>query len=157
MTYKTIPLALSVAADVDRIEKTAGYYSDGKFFLEIYKNGTCVFPPVSIENKVESGEKLLAALIEHPVDFTVKEMDDHNFVIKFSDSVFAIVFADEFVERRYEINQQAESTSGDEVVMGRPGAPKEHMLIGLYARTRLLEDIHASVLIRKTVPVAGRK
>jgi hypothetical protein len=157
MTYKKIPLALSVAADVDRIEKTAGYYSDGKFFLEIYKNGTCVFPPVSMENKAESGDKLLAALNERPVDFTVKEMDDHNFVVQFSNSVFAIVFADEFVEHRDEISQQAASLSGDEVVMGRPGAPEEHMLIGLYARTRLLEDIHVSVLMRKAVPVTSRK
>lgn len=158
MTYKIIPSALSAAVDIDRIEKTAGYYSDGKFFLEIYGSGTCVFPPVSMENKAESGGKLLAALIDHPVDVTVKEMDDHNFVIQFSNAVFAIVFADEFNERRDEISQQAEKAGDDEVVMGGPGAPKEHMLIGLYARTRLLEDIQAPVLVKTMVPkaVAGK-
>ncbi len=157
MTYKIIPSALSAAVDIDRIEKTASYYSDGKFFLEIYGNGSCVFPPVSMENKAESGGKLLAALIDHPVDFTVKEMDDHNFVIQFSNAVFAIVFADEFIERRDEISQQAENTVGDEVVIGRPSAPKEHMLIGLYARTRLLEDIQAPVLMRAMKPMTTGK
>lgn len=153
MTYKTIASALSAPADFDRIEKTANHYADGKFFVEIYKNGTCVFPPVSIE-KAESGIKLLTALAEHQIDFIVKEMDDHNFVVRFTESVFSIVFTDEFTERQSEITQQAASAGEDEVLIGRPGAPQEHMLIGLYARTRLLEDIQKPSLIRSIVPTA---
>ena len=154
MSYKIIASALSAPADFDRIEKTANLYADGKFFVEIYKNGTCVFPPVSKENKAESGVKLLIALCEHPIDFTVREMDDHNFVVRFTDSVFSIVFGNEFTERQSEIIQQAASAGGDEVVIGRPGAPQEHLLIGLYARTRLLEDIQRPTLIRSIVPTA---
>lgn len=154
MTYKTIASALSVPADFDRIEKTANHYADGKFFVEIYKNGSCIFPPVLMENKAESGIKLLAALAGHQIDFTVKEMDDHNFVVRFTESVFSIVFADEFTERQSEITRQAASAGGDEVLIGRPGAPQEHMLIGLYARTRLLEDIQKPTLIRSIVPTA---
>jgi hypothetical protein len=97
---------------------------------------------------------LLAALAGHQIDFTVKEMDDHNFVVRFTESVFSIVFTDEFTERQSEITQQAASAGGDEVLIGRPGAPQEHMLIGLYARTRLLEDIQKPALIRSIVPTA---
>lgn len=152
MSYKIIASALSVPVDFERIEKTANHYADGKFFVEIYKNGTCVFPPVSKESKAESGVQLLAALCEHPIDFTVREMDDHNFVVRFTDSVFSIIFGNEFAEHRSEITQQAASAGGDEVVVGRSSAPQEHMLIGLYARTRLLEDIQRPTLIRFIVP-----
>jgi hypothetical protein len=151
MTYKRIASALSVPLDLDRIQDALNYYTDGKFFAEIYKNGTCVFPPV-IEKKVGSGVELLERINAHPIDFIVKEMDDHNFIVRFADSVFLIVFADEFLEHRHEITQQAASAVGDEIVMGAPDAPQDHLLIGLYARTRLLEDLQAPTLLRSITP-----
>lgn len=153
MTYKRIAVALSVPIDFNRIHETIAHYTDGKFFAEIYKNGTCIFPPV-VEKKAESGIELLKKINDHPVDFIVKEMDDHNFIVRFTDSVFSIVFANEFNEHRNAITQQATMDAGDEVVMGAPNAPQEHLLIGLYARTRLLEDIQAPTLIRSITPVA---
>lgn len=141
MTYRTIPAALLPPVDVDRIGKTANYYADGKFVIEVYENGTCVFPPSAHETEAKGGARILAGLGKHPIDFIVKEMDDHNFVIRFSESVFAIVFQDEFAARRNEIDMQADSAGVDEVLIGRPDAPAEHLTIGIYARTRLLADL----------------
>jgi hypothetical protein len=141
MTYRTIASALRPPLDLDRIGRTANYYADGKFFIEVYENGTCVFPQIFHEAGEKSGERILAELGERPIDFTVKEMDDHNFVIRFSEAVFSIVFQDEFAARRNEIDAQADSAGVDEVLVGRPEAPAEHLMIGLYARTRLLADL----------------
>jgi hypothetical protein len=156
MTYKTIPSALDTPADFERIGKTANYYADGKFFIEVYNNGTCVFPRVQPGKDVESGANLLVEVGGRPIDFVVKEMDDHNFVVRFSDAVFSIVFQDEFAEHRGEIVRQAENAGGDEVLMGKPGAPQDHMLIGLYARTRLLADLQVPAVARAIAPAPSK-
>ena len=152
MTYKKIALALSTPVDTDRIQNTANYYANGKFFIEIYRNGTCIFPPASMQNGAGIGVNLLTELGKNPIDFTVREMDDHNFIVRFTESIFSIVFGDEFIERRDEITQQAAGALDDEVLIGRPGAPQEHLLIGIYARTRLLEDIRTPMLVRSVEP-----
>jgi len=155
MTYTLLDSALRTPVDFDRIKKIVDHYSDRQFFVEIYSNGTCVFPHVSMGNSVESGIGLLTALCRQPIDFIVKEMDDNNFVVQFTDSVFSVVFRDEFIERRDEISLQAASSTGGEVVLGKPDAPQEHMLIGLYARTRLLADIQTPAIGRIIEPTTA--
>lgn len=154
MTHRTIASALLPPLDIDRIGRAANYYADGKFLIEVYENGTCVFPRIVHEAGEKSGERILAELGEHPLDFTVKEMDDHNFVIRFSESVFSIVFQDEFAARRTEIDAQADNTGVDEMLVGRPGAPTEHLMIGLYARTRLLVDLRQPAVATVIKPSA---
>lgn len=152
MTYKMVALALSIPVDLDRIQRTAAYYANGKFHAEVYKHGTCVFPSVSPNGKVGSGQRLLVGLGDHPIDFTVKEMDDRNFVVRFNDSVFSIVFGDEYAENRSDLIQQVTDAIADEVIAARPDSPNDHLFIGLYARTRLFEDIKAPELVRSVRP-----
>jgi hypothetical protein len=152
MIYKTIPLALNIATDFARVEKAAHYYSDGKFYVEIYNNGTCVFPHVSIDNKLVSGLEHLTKLCETPIDFTVKEMDDQNYIVRFTESVFSIVFGDQFRDQEVEIVRQAANDVSDEVVIGRHNSPQQHILIGLYARTRLMQDIQNPILVKSIIP-----
>jgi hypothetical protein len=147
MNYKIIPFALKLPINIDRLQRTASYYSNGKFFLEIYGNGTCVFPEISSENKPFDGRNLLSALIEKPIDFTVREMDDHNFIVAFSPTIFSIVFNDDFEENKATISTELSATTNDEFLVGKSGVPEEHLLIGLYARTRLLADIKEPKLL----------
>jgi len=86
------------------------------------------------------------------LDFTVTETDDHNFVVRFSESAFAVVFAREFAEAHAEIERHAHIAGAQEVLLGKAAAPREHLLIGLYARTRLLEDLKEPVLVRSVAP-----
>ncbi len=152
MAYKKVASALSIPVDWDRIERTVVYYANGKFHAEVYKNGTCVFPSVSLDGKVASGRELLVRIGDHPIDFTVKQMDDHNFIVRFNESVFSIVFADDYVENRSEIIRQATGAIADEVIVARPDSPEDHLFIGLFGRTRLLEDIQAPELVRAITP-----
>lgn len=147
MNYKIIPSALKLPIDIDRLQRTASYYSNGKFFLEIYENGTCVFPPISSENKPFDGKNLLSGLIEKPIDFTVREMDDHNFIVGFSNTIFSIVFNDDFEESKVTISNELAAATNDEFLVGKSGVPEEHLLIGVYARTRLLADIEQQKLL----------
>ncbi|NTZ82547.1 hypothetical protein FCJ61_05905 [Burkholderia metallica] len=155
MTYATVDVALTIPVDHERIQKTASYYTDGKFFLEVYRHGTCVFPRVPKGGQAESGTPMLSSLFNRPIDFTVKEMDDRNFVVRFSDFAFAIVFRDEFERLQPLIERQLTAFAGDEVVFGVDGAPQEHLLVGVYARTRLLADLHAPVITKRISPEAS--
>lgn len=157
MTYRRIPLALDAPPDLDRIQATLIRYTDGKFFAEIYRYGTCTFPVVSRDGGVPNGRALLAELAHRPLDFIIREMDDRNYVVKYNDSVFSIVFADEYALHRHEILIQAKATQTDEVIAKTLNAPQDHLLIGLYARTRLLQDIQELVPIKLIKPdVTGR-
>jgi hypothetical protein len=149
---KTIELALIAPIDLERIQQTVVYYSNRKFYAEIYQNGTCVFPPISKSGVVQNGKGRLMELGSRHVDFVVKEMDDHNFVIRFNDYVFSIVFADEYLENRDQIRRHASSSNGDEMVVGALGSVSDHFLIGLYARTRLFEDVREPELARSIRP-----
>jgi hypothetical protein len=148
MKCTVIDSALDFPAEIEKIGKTANYYADGKFFIEIYKNGTCVFPKVPLGKEPESGSSLLTEIGNHPIDFVVKEMDDHNFIVRFSDSVFSIIFQDELAENRAELVEQMKRSSESELLVGKSGAPQDHLLIGVYARTRLLADIQNPVLAK---------
>jgi hypothetical protein len=153
MDHKTLLTALREPADVDRIAQTANYYGDGKFAVEIYANGTCVFPRVTEDKGVHVRDEQLRHIADGPIDFTVREMDDHNFVVRFSDTVFSIVFQDEWARRREEIAKEIERDQSSEILLGKPNAPKDHLLIGLLARTRLLADIESPTVSRSVAPV----
>jgi hypothetical protein len=156
MTYQIIPLALDVLLDLDRIQRTLVRYTDGKFYAEIYKHGTCVFPVVLPNEGVQDGRSLLGELARRPLDFTVREMDDRNYVVRYGDAVFSIVFEDEFALQRNEISLQAREVLTDEAIVKKLNAPQDHLLIGLYARTRLIEDIQDLEPIRLISPDAPK-
>ena len=133
------PTALSARVDVSRIEKALTYYSNGKFFVDVFAYGSCVFPNIG-EEHVEESRRMLAEL-PNDINFEVREMDDHNFIVKFTEHVFSVVFLDEYENMKAEVLRDIERSNVTETILGRKGTPIEHLSIGVVARTRLLEDI----------------
>lgn len=137
---KTIKMALSVPVDIGRIVETVKYYSNRKSRFGVLSSGTCFFPPIDL-TFFDAAKVFLDAMESSSLDFKVREMDDENFMVAFSDHVFAVVFSEEFDKHRLSIEKDANSLSKDEFIVGDPNAPGKHYLIGLYARTRLLRDM----------------
>jgi hypothetical protein len=147
MNYIQTPVSLSSPVDIDRIVDRVRYYSDGKFAFGVLSSGTCFFPAGG--DSLERQVTLLLDLVGGtPLDFVVKEMDDHNFLVRFSDKVFSVVFRDEFEAQREFIKQEVSREKTTEKVIGKPGVSPEHLLIGLYARTRLMRDLATREIVR---------
>jgi hypothetical protein len=146
MSHKQIATALTVPVQIDRIVAANKYYSDGKFSFGVLSHGTCFFP--KSDDYAKDANALLDRLVNVHLDCVVREMDDHNFVVRFIDQVFGIVFKDEFEANRTAIEEDARSQSSDEVLVGVPGMPPHHLLVGLFARTRLIKDIECREIVR---------
>lgn len=141
MNYKMISAAFDFPIDKDRQCSCVRHYSDGKFFAAMYSHGTWVFPG-SDGDRIEDGNRRLAAVGQQSIGFTVREMDDGNFIVGFNDHVFAVVLQEELKALSEKISLEIASFSGEgEQLLGLPNAPREHLYVGLLGRTRLLHDI----------------
>jgi hypothetical protein len=138
--YKIIQAALDNAVDKGRVTACVKHYSDGKFDAVLYKHGSWVFPSAS-SGKLEDGRRHLTDLGKSQINFEVREMDDGNYVVAFNEKVFTVVLRDEFLGLREKIIAEAKATPSEEFIVGRKGAPEDHFYIGLFGRTRLLQDI----------------
>jgi hypothetical protein len=139
-SIKIIRTALIVPVQSGRIIETVKYYANGKSRFGVLSNGTCFFPSFNLAFS-DAAKSLLDGMESSPLDFKVREMDDGNFIVAFSEHVFSVVYSDEFSQYRLLIEKEAKSLSQDESILGDPNAPRNHFLIGLYARTRLLKDM----------------
>jgi hypothetical protein len=132
------PIVLSVPADLNRIRETVTYYTGGKVFAAVFPNGSCVFPLKGSKVVQNSCEQLRN--LPRNADFEVREMDDSNFVVKFNEYIFGIVFRDEFNSLREAVSQEIRESQASETVLGKAGVSADHFLIGVVARTRLFHD-----------------
>lgn len=135
----TTPVALAEPVDIDRLSKTIEYYSNGRFSSVFFENGTCVFPPVD-GNKSDAAKKCLESMAGNN-SFEVREMDDRNFIVKFTEEIFSVVFSDEFQRLKYEVIREINDSESSENIIGKDGGSDCHIYIGIFARTRLLEDV----------------
>jgi len=147
----TSPTALDSSVDIDRLAENVAYYSNGRFYVEIFGHGTCVFPSPHGDREGEAKDCLRA--LPKNNSFEVREMDDGNFVVKFTEEVFAVVFKDEFQELSEEVYSEINSSTSPEKIAGRSDSPEVHMFIGLFARTRLIGDREAMLVVREVSPV----
>ena len=91
---------------------------------------------------------LLDELREPTPRFVVRPMPDRNHVVGFGDHVFAVVFRDDFEQVRTAIQNEASTSRSSELLMDADESSMEHMLIGLYARTRLFADMEQPQIAR---------
>jgi len=154
MTHLEIASVKAAKPDIARIVDRVRYYSNGKSAFGVLEHGTCFFPEVG-KRFDEQADRILDEVKAKPLDFTVKEMDDHNFIVSFGEHIFGVVLKDEFEMARSQIEREAVNAMVDERLVGVPGAPADHLLIGLLARTRLLQDLNERRLIQ-TVQAESR-
>jgi hypothetical protein len=146
MSYIDIPSVRGIKPDIERIVDRVRYYSNDKFAFGVYAYGTCFFPEIG-KRFDDEGKKVIETVGGDSIGFTVREMDDRNFVVRFSEYLFAVVLKDEFESIREQIESDVASATVDERLVGRAESPRDHLLIGLLARTRLFQDLNDRRLI----------
>lgn len=152
MKYKMIQTALDNVVDKNRVTACVQHYSNGRFDAVLYKHGSWVFPSAS-SDKLEDGCRRLTDLGKSQINFEVREMDDGNYVVAFNEKVFTVVLRDEFLGLRDKIIKEAKEAPSEEFIVGRKGSPEDHFYIGLFGRTRLLQDMQAPEVIGQLAPV----
>jgi hypothetical protein len=134
----TAAVALASPIDIERLAKTVEFYSNGRFSSVFFEHGTCVFPPVGGVKAEEA--KLCLNKISENQPFEVREMDDRNFIVKFTEEIFSVVFRDEFDSLKSEIIRQVNNSNSKENILGTNSNLKDGIYIGIFARTRLIQD-----------------
>jgi hypothetical protein len=130
-----IQAALDSVLNKDRVTACVQRYSNGKFDAVLYKHGSWVFPSAS-SDKLEDSRRRLTDLGKVQINFEVREMDDGNYIVAFNDKVYTVVLRDEFLVLRDKIIIEAKAALSEEFIVGRKGAPEDHLYIGLFGRTR---------------------
>lgn len=151
MKYKMIQAALDNVVDRGRVTVCVQHYSNGRFDALLYKYGSWVFPSAS-SGKLEDGFRRLTDLTKGRINFEVREMDDGNYIVAFNEKVFTVVLRDEFLVLRDKIITEAKATPSEEFIVGRKGAPEDHLYIGLFGRTRLLQDMQSPEVVGQLSP-----
>jgi hypothetical protein len=143
----TIPAALATPADLDRVVASMRRYGDGEFAVGVLTHGTCFFPTPG-QSFVSELARLFGKMRDQSPDFEVREMDDHNYVVAFGEHVVAVVSRDEFQRNRAVILKEARYSESSERILDARDSPRDHLLIGLYARTRLFADMENPQIAR---------
>jgi hypothetical protein len=151
MKYNMNSAAFANAIDRDRLSDCVRRYSDEKFDAFLYKFGSWVFPSTS-GDKLEESNRRLADVGAKQINFEVREMDDGNYIVRFSDKVFTVVLRDEYEKLRDQIVSEASASVSQEVILGKNDAPKDHLYIGLFGRMRLLRDVQEPEVIKMLSP-----
>jgi hypothetical protein len=151
MKYNIISVAIDTGIDKGRLVDCVRRYSDEKFHAFLYKFGSWVFPSSSGGNVAESNRRL-AEVVSRKINFDVREMDDGNYVVRFSEKVFTVVLRDEFERLRERVVLEASSGTSEEFILGKDDSRTEHLYIGLFGRTRLLQDLKEPEVIEMLAP-----
>lgn len=140
MNYQLIPSAIANPLDREAAIAAVKHYSDGKFFAVLFRHGSWAFPSWD-ESKIEGSIDHLKKVGAKRIQFEVREMDDGNYVVAFNEKVFTVVLRNEYLSLRDQIILEAKTPGVDETILAKEGAPEDYVFIGLFGRTRLLQDI----------------
>lgn len=119
---------LIVSVDIPRTIQTFAYYTDSKRVFAVFSYGTCVLlPDGSKDAEKEAKEILEKVYLNHP-DFTPCRMDDGQFLVRYWQPAFSVVFKEEF-------------EFDDDLVK-----------IGLFGRSRMFLDAQTPVIVQIWIP-----
>jgi hypothetical protein len=145
----TTASALVSKIDINLVDDAVNYYSNGRFSSAIFENGTCVLPPV--DGNRNAGAISCLSKIKENQRFEVREMDDGNFIVKFSEFIFSVVFLDDYLKNKNQIIKDVLSSTSNEVILGKDNLSNDHIYIGIFARTRMLQDMHDRKIVKEVI------
>jgi hypothetical protein len=146
----------NVSVNIERTIKTFAYYMETKRSFAVFTNGTCVVVPNESLNAHADALKTLDAVYNYHPDFDPQVMIDGNFLIRYSQPAFSIVFSDEFATHRAYIERNhLDGLVRGEVILNA----ERHMnkfddqgKIGLFGRARMFLDAQDPKIVRVWTP-----
>lgn len=130
-------------ASLLEMKKCVTNYMQGrKNGVTIFSNGTLLFTPCGRDDLDDAKKAMKEA--KYLIDFTVTPMKDGAYLVQFNHVVAVFVGADEFRAMRSVIIRRYEELKFPEEVLFQENQdePRDHILIGLYARGKLQYDVH---------------
>jgi hypothetical protein len=147
----------TISVDLERTIQTFVYYTDKKKGFAIFRNGTCVLIPDTDANPENAAKEILNKVYMYHPDFNPQAMDDGNFLVKYSQPAYSIVFKDEYEKNRGYIDQNhLDGLTRDEVLLNAKGEANkfdDSGKIGLFARSRMFLDAQDPVVVKIWKPL----
>ena len=126
------------------MEERCKFYIEGKSGgVSLLENGTWLFTPNGRDNESDVKRAMLEA--KFLIDFNVVEMKLGGYLVGFNHVVAVFVGEEEFKAMKNEIQKRKlDLMFPEEHLLGKEGAPEDHLLIGLYARGKLQRDAYTA-------------
>ena len=143
--------------DIDLIYEKAKYYTGEKLQFAIFKNGTVVYFSNIVKNIDGSAKATLDKIYKFHPDFNPMPMDDGNYLIKYSQPAFTIVFANE-IEHHWDYidRNHQDGICRDEVLINAQGQHNVFDTVGkicLFGRAYMFMDAQAPKVARIFDPI----
>lgn len=127
--------------EIEHVAEKMKFYSDLKHNFIILKNSTCLFFN-DMENHESNVEKVMESA-KTLTDFSVDVMSGGDYIVNIRGPIDVYVGKEEFENQKHEIERRLDElkypgeafTSED-----AKGLEKERILVGLYARAKMLMD-----------------
>ena len=138
-TIKILNSAFKIPVDSGRQVDCVRHYTDGRYSASMFSFGTWAFArgDAGFDNAAQR-----LANFSDVRNFRVREMDDGNYVVGFGEDFFAVVLREELENIRAEVSQEIDSfAEGGEDILTPHDTPRDHLFVGLLARSRLTRDV----------------
>jgi hypothetical protein len=147
----------NVAVDLAMVADRAGYYTDHKKTIVIFRNGTCVVLAPELPNPEAEAKGVLNQVFNYHPDFNPQRMDDGNFAVSFSQpNCFAVVTKTEFERNKvYIVENHLDGVVRAEVLLNaekKPNVFDDRGMIGLFGRARMFMDAEKPVVAKIVKP-----
>jgi hypothetical protein len=124
-----------------QVEERFAAYIKGKKGVTLLGNGTLLFIVEALD--CEEDARLAMAEAKYLTDFKVVELKEGGYLVGFNEAVAVFVSAEEFGLVREEVStRMADLKFPEEEFLGMANWPKEHVIVGLYARGKLQRDVN---------------
>ena len=126
---------------IDTVVNKMKFYTDSKFDFILLKNATCLFfkDMDNLDGKIAETMEFAKKLR----DFSVDIMSEGDYIVDFGGPVDVFVGKEEFASNKSEILKRVEELKypGEAFISeDEKGLEQERMLVGLYARSKMLMD-----------------
>lgn len=140
--------------ELEHLLRPLSLYTAGSRAVVIFAHGTAVFSDTAMHVSDEDYKARLRSAVTQAPDFTVRPMEDGNFLIRFRGSVCGLVLADFLAEHREEIVSGIEKGGllpGELLLQpGTAPTPVDHYYCGLLARAWLYHDAEVSKIVLRS-------
>lgn len=141
--------------ETEGLSEKMKFYTDSKHDFIVLKNGTCLF--FNDMNNYEINVKKVMESAKTLTDFSVDIMSGGDYIVNIRGPIDVYVGKEEFANQREEIEKRLDELKyPGEAFTSKDvkGLEHERILVGLYARAKMLKDAH-NPEIAKVVMVKG--
>lgn len=131
------------------------YTGEARAFV-VYKTGTIVFSDSALARSDDDYGATLLDVMSGPQNFTVQQMVQRNFLVRFKGPVTGMVLNAFYEENQESIRRAIDEGGllpGEEVRLNTDASvPENHYYVGLYARAKLYADVQRMEICERFRP-----